>query len=78
MDAITCFCSGDLCNDQHFCDDCAVGSSLKCNSGTSGIHGFPVDLVPADCDDGTLNCAKITGSKLELFYFPSFNEYFQQ
>ena len=52
--------------------------SLRCNSGTSGIHGFPVDLVPADCDDGTLNCAKITGSKLELFYFPSFNEYFQQ
>ena len=27
MDAVTCFCSGDLCNDQHFCDDCAVGSS---------------------------------------------------
>ena len=46
-------------------------ASLKCNSGTSGIHGFPEDLEPADCDDGVLNCAKITGSKLKLLNLPS-------
>jgi hypothetical protein len=37
--------------------------SFKCNAGTSGILGFPLDLQPVPCEDRVVNCAKITGSK---------------
>ena len=26
-DPLTCFCSGELCNEEHFCDSCTVGTS---------------------------------------------------
>ena len=68
-DALTCFCAEELCNVEHFCDDCTVGSgtvSLQCNEGASGIHGFPLDLQPHTCEDGVVNCAKIVGSKFSI------------
>ena len=39
-DAITCFCAEELCNVEHFCDDCTVGS------GTDRlVGGFLTGLV---------------------------------
>ena len=26
--ALTCFCTGDLCNGEHFCDGCVAGSGV--------------------------------------------------
>ena len=28
-DALTCFCAEELCNVEHFCDDCTVGSGKE-------------------------------------------------
>merc|ERR1711970_1463005 len=37
-------------------------TSLKCNEGSSGIHGFPLEIEPKECDAGVVNCAKIRGT----------------
>merc|ERR1712098_296773 len=37
-------------------------TSFKCNEGTNGLHGFPLDIEPHDCEAGVINCAKTTGT----------------
>merc|ERR1712215_174466 len=37
-------------------------TSLKCNEGSSGIHGFPLEIEPKECEAGVVNCAKIRGT----------------
>jgi hypothetical protein len=34
-DAVTCFCSEELCNDEHFCDDCGVESTSTVTTWTT-------------------------------------------
>ena len=42
-------------------------AGFHCYEGTSGIHGFPLDLQPVNCEAGVVNCAKIAGSKLSKY-----------
>merc|ERR1719153_1487863 len=37
-------------------------TSLKCNEGFYGIHGFPLVIEPSECEAGVVNCAKIRGT----------------
>ena len=63
---------------QIVCHSYSGVTSLKCNEGSSGIHGFPLEIEPAECDAGVVNCAKIRGSKYStlvtmilIFHYPA-------